>query len=439
MRSNVAVGVLVAYTLCTGAVSSVAQAQRSGHCAVGSRVRASAEMTIGATMLNGRPQQGGYLTEGYVTRPVVSLAASSACDVVSGHLELNLEGLTLLRGELNPGIYGEGYYDRRHPHTLFHDAVATMRTSGDASSRARMSVTAGRGFAPFGTDDPMSRPFLKFPTNHHLAQLLERVVAIGAVGIPIDRRADLAIEAGLFNGDDPIGPFAAPQWRRFSDSWSTRATIAVRRSASAIEVQGSYADVRSPDIPRGGGLDQRKTSVSARLEDRSSPLQRYVLAEFATTSVYDGATPAFEYSTWLAEGSLRRGRRELALRVERTDRPEDERQLDPFRSPRPPHDFMNLGITRWSTASTRLSDSSTPLLAGVKVSLTSFVEAAIASPRQRLTGSLFDPQSFYGRSRIWTVTIGARFGIGSTAHARMGRYGAAAVPSVSGGVAHDHM
>ena len=43
----------------------------------------------------------------------------------------------------------------------------------------RLSLTAGKGFAPFGTDDPMSRPVLRYPVNHHLAQILERAVAIG--------------------------------------------------------------------------------------------------------------------------------------------------------------------------------------------------------------------------------------------------------------------
>ena len=43
------------------------------------------------------------------------------------------------------------------------------------------SLSAGKGFAPYGTDDPMSRRMVKFPANHHLSQLLERWVAAAAV------------------------------------------------------------------------------------------------------------------------------------------------------------------------------------------------------------------------------------------------------------------
>ncbi|HET7042080.1 MAG TPA: hypothetical protein VFI13_08665, partial [Gemmatimonadales bacterium] len=35
----------------------------------------------------------------------------------SFHLTLDGEGLTIPDGELAPGDYGEGFYDRRHPHT----------------------------------------------------------------------------------------------------------------------------------------------------------------------------------------------------------------------------------------------------------------------------------------------------------------------------------
>jgi hypothetical protein len=42
----------------------------------------------------------------------------------------------------------------------------------------------------------MVRPFLRYPVNHHLAQILERAVAIAAV-----RAGPLLAEAGLFTGD----------------------------------------------------------------------------------------------------------------------------------------------------------------------------------------------------------------------------------------------
>src|SRR5687768_17177992 len=110
------------------------------------------------------------LTEFYLTQPAVML------HVLQGPLQfegmLNLEGLTLRRGELNAGVWGEGYMDRRHPHTFLHEAMAVVRPLG-AGGALDVSLAAGKGFAPFGTDDPMSRPFVKFPANHHLSQVLE--------------------------------------------------------------------------------------------------------------------------------------------------------------------------------------------------------------------------------------------------------------------------
>src|SRR4029079_16834746 len=82
---------------------------------------------------------------------------------------MNAGGYTLRRGELNAGIFGEGYVDRRHPHTLVHEAVASVEGALPGARRVRASLAAGKGFVPFGTDDPMSRPFVLFPVNHHLA------------------------------------------------------------------------------------------------------------------------------------------------------------------------------------------------------------------------------------------------------------------------------
>ena len=42
---------------------------------------------------------------------------------------LNFEGYTLRRGELNAGMYGEGYVDRRHPHTFVHEAMLAYITT----------------------------------------------------------------------------------------------------------------------------------------------------------------------------------------------------------------------------------------------------------------------------------------------------------------------
>ena len=52
----------------------------------------------------------------------------------------------------------------------------------------------------------MVRPFEKYPINHHLSQILERVVAVGAV-----QRDPFIAELGTFNGDEPLGPGTSPR------------------------------------------------------------------------------------------------------------------------------------------------------------------------------------------------------------------------------------
>src|SRR5690348_7528850 len=113
------------------------------------------------------------LTEAYLTRPIVSGFFDASWFHAIGML--NFEGLTLRRGELDLGTWGEGYVDRRHPHAYAHEAMAGADIE---HSRAALSLYAGRGFVSFGSDDPMSRPFVSYPVDHHLAQILERAAVI---------------------------------------------------------------------------------------------------------------------------------------------------------------------------------------------------------------------------------------------------------------------
>src|SRR5688572_20075649 len=159
---------------------------------------------------------------------------------------LNFEGLTLEDGQLAPGNWGEGFVDRRHPHTYVHEViVAAPDLLGSRGRGYALSLAAGKGFAPFGTDDPMSRPGVRYPINHHLAQVLERVVGIAAL-----RAGPLIVEAGLFNGDEPEQPDQWPMVKRFGDSWAVRVTTL---PAAGIEVQASYAHVRSEERRVGKG------------------------------------------------------------------------------------------------------------------------------------------------------------------------------------------
>jgi hypothetical protein len=357
---------------------------------------------------------GKTLTEGYLSQPVVMAQLGLWNDALTFKGTLDLEGATLKRGELNAGIVGEGFIDRRHPHTYLHELVVTaQRQFGEVSG----SLTAGKGFAPFGTDDPMSRPFEKYPINHHLAQILERAVTIAAV-----RTKSVIVEGGLFNGDEPQGPGDTPNRKRYWDSWSTRVTALPFRQA---EIQGSYARVKSPENATGGGADQRKQSASIRLEDAQR--SGYALFEWARTGDYVGSDETFAYTSLLAETWARYGAVNGALRFERTDRPDEERLLDPFRTPIPATDLSIAGRSRWMIITGRAAAS----FSVARLAFDPFAEVARIFVSETVNPSGFDPRSFYGSDRMWSMSIGAKVSFGMS-HMRMGRYGSAiTTPSMS--------
>ena len=354
--------------------------------------------------------EGADLTEGYVSQAAVM----GRGDLLSGHLRLkatlNGEGLTMERGELSTGAFGEGYVDRRHPHTYLHELVASgLGTIGPLA----YSLSAGRGFAAFGTDDPMMRPFEKYPINHHLSQILERPMITGAL-----RLGPAIVDASTFGGDEPTSPRSTPLLRRLGDSWSVRATALPLRG---VELQGSYARVASPEQREGFGLDQRKRTLSARLI--STDGGRYLLAEWARTVDHDHGRneDVFAYESALVEGALTLRAVSLSLRLEQTERPEEERLSDPFRVPRPIVDLAISGVTQWRAATVAVM-LRTPIFGPIRGY--PFIEVEGTTARARDARSVFDAESFYRSSAQWMFTAGIRLRIGST-HARMGRYGVA--------------
>jgi hypothetical protein len=325
------------------------------------------------------------------------------------HAAADFEGWTIPNGELAPGDWGEGYVDRRHPHTYVHELMLSAPdVLGRLDGPARITLSAGKGFVPFGSDDPMSRPVERFPVNHHLSQILERALALVAVEI-----GRVTLEAAPFGGDEPEHPGQAPNLSRFGDSWAARLTL---RPLPGLEWQASTANVHSPEHRDGAGTDARKWSTSLRGERRAGHTSLYGLLEWARTSE---ANSAFVFHTALAEAGITAGRHRPYYRFERTERPEDERTLDLFRSVRPPVDNSILGITRWSIHTAgygvRLGAPTGPL------ELQPFVEASYGRIA-RVGGGLFDPVAFYGRSSFWSASVGLRAGWGMSGH-RMGRYG----------------
>ena len=333
---------------------------------------------------------------------------------------LNGEGYTLKRGELNAGIFGEGYVDRRHPHTLVHEAMLTFKSALQANKASRthvhFSLAAGRGFVPFGSDDPMMRPLEKYPVNHHHSQIIERQQAVAAVQIARGSRF-AAIEFARFNGDEPTGPFKGPRWSRTGDSWSTRFTL---QPTDGVEFSASRAQVLSPELSQGGAFDHAQHNVLARFEKpKSNGTTRYLLAEWARTDEITNNRVAFQYNSALVEGAYGWRWLQLAARIEQTDRSEQTRLRDPFREPLGHVDFQILGVTQWKVATVGISG---PSLVNRFLHAAPFVEVARAVPTPRHEPSAFEPILFYGKPTLWSFSAGLRLQAG-TMRARMGRYG----------------
>src|SRR5829696_4908288 len=107
-------------------------------------------------------------------------------------------------------------------------------------------------------------------------------------------------------------------------------------------------------------------------------------------------------------------------RFERTERPEEQRLLDPFRSVRPHLENSILGTTRWTvhTAGYGIQLTLAKALAALP-----FVEVSYGRIAD-VNGGLFDAESFYGKTSFWSLSIGSRLNLGLPLH-RMGRYGVA--------------
>ena len=155
----------------------------------------------------------------------------------------------------------------------------------------------------------------------------------------------------------------------------------------------------------------------------------YGLAEWARTSEADGF---FVFRSFLAEGAWTKGRSRLHYRFERTERPEEERTLDPFRSVRPHFENSIHGTTRWTihTLGYGFRPEGPAWLGALP-----FIEVSYGRMAD-VGGGVFDARPFYGRSSFWSLGIGVRLNPGMGMH-RMGRYGVVQDTVVSRGMEHN--
>jgi len=329
----------------------------------------------------------------------------------------NFEGWTQGDGELTFGGWGEGFIDKRHPHTLVHEAMVSVNFWDER--HGGFSISGGKGFAPFGTDDPMSRPSVKYPTNHHLSQILERFT-LNAVW----QYGPWGVEAGVFGGSEPDGPYDFSNVESFGDSWSTRVS---RRFGSvgmgrwAWETSASYARVAPGEHEEEPGpateVETGPTILyngAVRFEGAATPDSRlYALVEY---SVND---PAEEEGDWSLLGEARwvRGRHAPYVRFERSTRPEYPRDgVSGEGFFRYDHDAEPIGGTAWSIASLGYGFTATK----GTVSVRPFVEAQFFSAAGERGG--VSAQELFGDDGFTSFSVGARLFFGGEPM-RMGSYG----------------
>ncbi len=364
--------------------------------------------------------------ETYLTQPALMVGILGPGSRFALDVTINLEQLTQPDGEYTFGGWGEGFIDRRHPHTLVHEAMISLNVT-EAPGGA-FSLSAGKGFAPYGTEDPMSRPVVKFPTNHHLSQILERWLISAAYRLD----SGWIGEFSVFGGAEPEDAYDFSNIESFGDSWSARLTKVIEAGANAsIEAATSYAHVEEK---HGAEVEVTKlANASLRFESVRGMDRTYGMIEASHSRPEEGEG----YWAILAEGEHRTGMHRPYTRLEWSTRPEYHRLGLPGTPEfyRYDHGTHTDGATQWVIATLGYgleARSST-------ISTRPFVEVQyhhVSSERGAV-----DPMTLFGRTSFWTVSTGFRLFWGGSGM-RMGRYGALALPLASpataGTASHTH-
>lgn len=347
------------------------------------------------------------VTEAYLTQPVVMFNIESPGSRVALRTTLNFEGITQPDGELTFGGWGEGFIDRRHPHTLVHEAMLSLNFFGVAGGA--LSLSAGKGFAPYGTDDPMARPVVKYPTNHHLSQVLERFTA-NVVYV----RGGWSLEAGLFGGAEPTGPYDFSNIESFGDSWSARLARRFGGTGTMAPWEASASFARVVEEHHDERAATRLMNVALRHERRIGTGTLYALVEASRSDPDDDDG----YWSVLGEAQLRRGGHGPYLRFEAATRPEYAREGAPGTDGfyRYDHDAHPIGATRWTIATAGWEYT----LTGLPVSARPFIELQHHSAAGERGG--ISARELFGTTSFQAVTVGFRMFFGG-GPMRMGSYG----------------
>lgn len=368
-------------------------------------------------MTANKPFSGSQLreTEIYLTQPAAMFNVESPGSRWVLRTTLNFEAWTQRGGELTSGGWGEGFIDKRHPHTLLHEAMLSFNLWD--TSVGSLSISAGKGFSPYGTDDPMSRPVAKYPTNHHLSQILERWTVNGVWLLP----SGLSIEAGIFGGAEPADPYDFSNIESFGDSWSTRVAQRLGGGTGPFtpwEVSASYARVEES---HEDGEEQVTHLVNAaiRHDAQYGWGTLYSLVEASRSEIRG---PEEGYYALLGEARLNVGRgqrHQPYYRLEYSTRPEYHREgvageRGFFRYD---HDDGHVdGATRWLVNSLGYGYE----LTRYPVSVLPFVEVQHTKVWNERGAA--DPRELFGRDNFWSISAGFRLFLGGSPM-RMGSYG----------------
>ena len=395
--------------------SGVASAQQGGHemwmrslgggwMAIGM----AQAYPIGTTSLGAEEGSSLDVSELYLTQPAIMFNLESPGSRFSLRTTLNFEGITQEDGEVTFGGWGEGFLDRRHPHTLLHEFILSANFWNVAGGD--VSVSAGKGFAPYGTDDPMSRPAVKYPTNHHLSQILERWTLNG-----VYLNGGWSLEAGLFGGGEPEGPYDLSNIKSFGDSWSAR--VARRFGPgygpmAETELSASFGRVR--EVHHEEAVVTKLYNAAIRHERAYGFGSLYGLVEGSMSEPQEDEG----YFSILAETKLTRGTHQPYYRIEYATRPEYEREGAPGTEGffRYDHDSHAIGATRWLINTIGYGYE----LTDYPVSARPFVEVQHSAARAERGG--IEPEALFGKRNFWGVSAGVRIFLGGNPM-RMGSYG----------------
>jgi hypothetical protein len=256
----------------------------------------------------------------------------------------------------------------------------------------------------------MARPGLKYPTNHHLSQILERWT-LNAVWL----RDGWSVEAGLFGGQEPEGPYDFSNVASFGDSWSVR--VARRFGAGSGPAAEWEASVSFGSITEYAHTMQETTRLVNAAVQHSAPLgggHLYALVEGSRSFLDDHE----DFFSVLGEARYRLGAHQPYARLEYARRPEYAREglagEDGFF--RYEHDEDPIGTTRWLIATAAYAYE----LTGMPWSIRPFIEVQHHQVRGDSGGIV--ATDLLGGTSFWAISLGARVFLGG-GPMRMGSYG----------------